>query len=169
MSPMNHVGRRPRPPIFIPNIFHNQSASRFVALTFLSKNVSNESVFFVQRALPYRAFFRNHIRTNFTVPTASTASTPSGGSTLPVLISKEQSTSKLYSSLERQICLSSGVLSKFWYLQTREFYLSSNTLNPQDFFKDHLSTCTQYRTSDQSTYLPGFSHIRAIHFSSPIS
>ena len=118
MSPMNHVGRRLLPLIFIPNIGHNQSASRIIALTFLTKSVSNESAFFVQRAHPYRAFLRNHIRTNFRVPTAftvptaltvhtaltghtvptaptaptsSTASTPSGGSTLPVLITKEQS------------------------------------------------------------------------------
>ena len=104
MSPMNHVGRRLLPPIFIPNIDHNQSASRIIALTFLTKNMSNESAFFVQRAHPYRAFLRNHIRTNFrvpttltvpavpsaltvstvpvvpTVPTAPTCSTPSGGS-----------------------------------------------------------------------------------------
>ena len=112
MSPMNHVGRRLLPLIFIPNIGHNQSASRIIALTFLTKSVSNESAFFVQRAHPYRAFLRNHIRTNFRVPTAftvptaltghtvptaptastsSTASTPSEGSTLPVLITKEQS------------------------------------------------------------------------------
>ena len=50
MSPMNHVGRRLLPPIFIPNIGHNQSVSRIIALTFLPKNVSNESAFFVQKA-----------------------------------------------------------------------------------------------------------------------
>ena len=134
MSPMNHVGRRLLSPIFIPNIGHNQSASRIIALTFLIKNVSNESAFFVQRAHPYRAFLRNRTRTIFRVPTAltvptgprvptahtvltgprvptaltvstahtvptaptaptsSTTSTPSGGSTLPVLITNEQST-----------------------------------------------------------------------------
>ena len=37
MSPMNHVGRRLLPPIFIPNSGHNQSASRTIALTFLTK------------------------------------------------------------------------------------------------------------------------------------
>ena len=131
---MNHVGRRLLSPIFIPNIGHNQSASRIIALTFLIKNVSNESAFFVQRAHPYRAFLRNRTRTIFRVPTAltvptgprvptahtvltgprvptaltvstahtvptaptaptsSTTSTPSGGSTLPVLITNEQST-----------------------------------------------------------------------------
>ena len=134
MSSMNHVGRRLLSPIFIPNIGHNQSASRIIALTFLIKNVSNESAFFVQRAHPYRAFLRNRTRTIFRVPTAltvptgprvptahtvltgprvptaltvstahtvptaptaptsSTTSTPSGGSTLPVLITNEQST-----------------------------------------------------------------------------
>ena len=81
MSPMNHVGRRLLPPIFIPNISHNQSASRIVALTFLTKNMNNESLFFVQRAHPYRAFLRNHIRMNFTVPTAPTAPTSSTAST----------------------------------------------------------------------------------------
>ena len=72
MSPMNHVGRRLLPPIFILNSGHNQSASRIIALTFLTKNVSNESAFFVQRAHPYRAFLRNQIRTNFRVPSALT-------------------------------------------------------------------------------------------------
>ena len=75
MSTMNHVGRRLLPPIFLPNIGHNQSASRIIALTFLTKNVSNESAFFVQRAHPYRAFLRNHIRTNFRVPIALTVPT----------------------------------------------------------------------------------------------
>ena len=70
MSPRTYVGRRLLPPIFLPNIGHNQSASRVIALTFLTKNISNESAFFVQRAHPYRAFLRNHIRTNFRVPSA---------------------------------------------------------------------------------------------------
>ena len=69
MSPMNHVDRRLLPPIFILNIGHNQSASRIVALTFLTENVSNESAFFVQRAHLYQAFLRNHTRTKFTAPT----------------------------------------------------------------------------------------------------
>ena len=139
MSPMNHVGRRLLSPIFIPNIGHNQSASRIIALTFLIKNVSNESAFFVQRAHPYRAFLRNRTRTIFRVPTAltvptgprvptahtvltgprvptaltvstaltvltvptapiattsTTASTPSGGQTLLVSITNEQSESR---------------------------------------------------------------------------
>ena len=72
---MNHVGRRLLSPIFIPNIGHNQSASRIIALTFLIKNVSNESAFFVQRAHPYRAFLRNRTRTIFRVPTALTVPT----------------------------------------------------------------------------------------------
>ena len=97
---MNHIGKRLLPPIFILNVGHNQSASRIIALTFLTENVSYESAFFVQRAYPYRAFLCNHIRTNFRVPialtvstahTSSTASTPSGGSTLSVLITNEQS------------------------------------------------------------------------------
>ena len=67
MSPRTHVGRRLLPPIFLPNIGYNQWASRIIALTFLSRNVSNESAFFVQRAHPYRAFFRTHIRTNFRI------------------------------------------------------------------------------------------------------
>ena len=91
MSPTNHVGRRLLPLIFIPNIDDNRSASRIIALTFPTKSVSNESTFIVQRAHSYRAFLRNHIRTNHTdptslrvptfptVPTAPTSS-PSGGS-----------------------------------------------------------------------------------------
>ena len=75
MSPMNHVGRRLLSPIFIPNIGHNQSASRIIALTFLIKNVSNESAFFVQRAHPYRVFLRNRTRTIFRDPTALKVST----------------------------------------------------------------------------------------------
>ena len=67
MSPRTHVDRRLLPPIFLPNIGHNQSASRIIALTFLTKNVSSEFAFFVQRAHPYRAFLCNHIRKNFRV------------------------------------------------------------------------------------------------------
>ena len=79
MSPMNHGGRKLLPPIFIPNIDDNQSASRIIALTFLIKSVSNESAFVVQRAHPYRAFLRNHIRTNFKVPRVPIALTvPTG-------------------------------------------------------------------------------------------
>ena len=103
VSPMNHIGRRLFPPIFIPNIGHNQSGPRIIALIFLTKNVSNKSAFFVQRAHPYRAFLRNHIRKNFTVltvttapmaATSTTASTLSGRSTLLVLITNEQSHSR---------------------------------------------------------------------------
>ena len=64
MSPMNYVGKNLLPPIFIPNSVHNQSASRIIALTFLTKNVSKESAFLVQMGHPYRAFLRNQIRTN---------------------------------------------------------------------------------------------------------
>ena len=75
MSPRTQVGRRFLPPLFLPNIGPNQSTSRIIALTFLTKNVSNESAFFVQKAYPYRAFLRNHIRTNFRVfPMALTVS-----------------------------------------------------------------------------------------------
>ena len=124
---MNHAGRRLLPPIFIPNSCHNQSASRIIAFTFLTKNVSNESAFLVQMTHPYRAFLRNHIRTNLKVPTvptaltvpraltapiapiapiatiatiattATTASTPSRWSTLLVLIINEQSKSRIQS------------------------------------------------------------------------
>ena len=69
---MNHVRRRLLPPILIPNCGHNQSASLIIALTFLTKNVSNESAFLVQIAHPYQAFLRNHSRTNFRVPSALT-------------------------------------------------------------------------------------------------
>ena len=65
MSPVNHVGKRLLPSIFLPDIGHNQSASRIIALTFLC--LSNESAFFVQRAHPYRNFLHNHIRPNFRV------------------------------------------------------------------------------------------------------
>ena len=53
MSPMSHVGRRLLPPIFIPNVGHNQSASGIVTLTFLTKNVNNESAFFIQQRYPH--------------------------------------------------------------------------------------------------------------------
>ena len=72
MSPINHVGKRLLPPIFIPNSGHKQSASRIIALTFLTKNVSNESAFLVQMGHLYRAFLRNQIQTNFRVPLALT-------------------------------------------------------------------------------------------------
>ena len=72
MSPRTQVGRRLLPLLFLPNIGHNQSASRIIALTFLTKNVSNDSAFFVQRAHPYRAFLRTHIRINFRVPSSLT-------------------------------------------------------------------------------------------------
>ena len=72
MSPRIHVGRRLLPPIFLPDIGHSQSASRIIALTFLTKNVSNKSAFFVQRAHPYRAFLRTHVRINFRVPSSLT-------------------------------------------------------------------------------------------------
>ena len=72
---MSHIGRRLLPPIFIPNVGHNQSTSRIVNLTFLTKSVSNKSAFFVQRAHSYRAFLRNHIRTNCTPSTTSGLST----------------------------------------------------------------------------------------------
>ena len=145
---MNHVGRRLLPPIFNPNIGHNQSASRIIALSFLTKNMSKESAFFVQRAHPYRAFLRNHIRTTFrvhpaltghtvptiptaltvptvpnaqTAPTSSTASTPSGRSTLLVLISNEQSKSKTSHSVESK----SGLFSCYFYYNTRAFIYDS--------------------------------------------
>ena len=70
MSPMKLLS-----PISISNVGHNQSASRIVTLTFLTKSVSNESAFFVHRAHPYRTFLRNHTRTKFT------ASATTGGST----------------------------------------------------------------------------------------
>ena len=72
MSPRTQVGRRLLPPIFLPNIGHNQSASRIIALTFLTKNGSNESAFFVQRAHPYRAVLLSSIRINFRVPSSLT-------------------------------------------------------------------------------------------------
>ena len=79
MSPMNHVGKRLLPPIFLPNIGHNQSTSRMIALTFLTKkqqiSVINKSAFFVQRAHPYRAFLRNHSKPSFRVPIALTVPT----------------------------------------------------------------------------------------------
>ena len=74
MSPRTQVGRRLLPLLFLPNTGHNQSASRIIALTFLTKNVSNESAFFVQRAHPYRPFLRTHIRTNIKVSLAPTES-----------------------------------------------------------------------------------------------
>ena len=72
MSPRTQVGRRLLPLLFLPNIGHNQSASRIIALTFPTKNVSSDSAFFVQRAHPYRAFLRTHIRINFRVPSSLT-------------------------------------------------------------------------------------------------
>ena len=72
MSPRTQVGRRLLPPLFLPNIGPNQSTSRIIALTFLTKNVSNESAFFVQRVHPYRAFLRTDIRINFRVTSSLT-------------------------------------------------------------------------------------------------
>ena len=72
MSPRTQVGRRLLSPLFLPNIGHNQSASRIIALTFLTENVSNETAFFVQRAHPYRAFLRTHIRISFRVRSSLT-------------------------------------------------------------------------------------------------
>ena len=72
MSPRTQVGRRLLPPLFLPNIGHNQLASRIIAPTFLTKNVSSESAFFVQRAHPYQAFLRTHIRINFRVRSSLT-------------------------------------------------------------------------------------------------
>ena len=67
MSPRTQVGRRFLSPLFLPNIGPNQSTSRIIAPTLLTKNVSNESAFFVQRAHPYQAFLRIHIRISFRV------------------------------------------------------------------------------------------------------
>ena len=72
MSSRTQVGRRLLPPLFLPNIGPNQSTSRIIALTFLTKNVSNESAFFVQRVHPYRAFLRTDIRINFRVTSSLT-------------------------------------------------------------------------------------------------
>ena len=77
MSPTNHVGTRLLAPTFLPNIGHNQSASPIIALTFLTKNVRNKSAILIQRAHLYRAFLRNHIRTNFRVPSALKVTTVS--------------------------------------------------------------------------------------------
>ena len=88
MSPRTQVSRRLLPSIFLSNIGHNQSASRIIALTFLTENVSNESAFFVQRAHPYRAFLRTHIRINFRVRSSLTVTrVPTVPSTLTVPIS----------------------------------------------------------------------------------
>ena len=88
MSPRAHVGRGLLSSIFLPNIGHNQSASRIIALTFLIKNVSNESAFFVQRAHPYRAFLRIHIRIDLRVRSSLTVPrVPAIPTTLTVLIS----------------------------------------------------------------------------------
>ena len=89
---MNHVGRRLLPPIFILNIGHNQSASRIVALTFLTKNVSDESAFF-RVPTAFTVSTAHIVPTASTAPTSPKASTPSGVSTPPVLITNEQSTS----------------------------------------------------------------------------
>ena len=89
MSPRTQVGRRLLPPLFLPNIGPNQSTlSRIIALTFLTKNVSTESAFFVQRAHPYQSFLRIHIRINFRVPMSLTVSrVPTVPITLTVPIS----------------------------------------------------------------------------------
>ena len=82
---MNHIGRRLFPPIFIPNIGHNQSGPRIIALIFLTKNVSNKSAFLVQMGHPCRAFLRNQIRPNFRIPSALTIPTgPKAPSALTV-------------------------------------------------------------------------------------
>ena len=60
---MSHVGR-----VLTPPIFNHRRLSQWVVwilvLTFITKSVNNESASFVQKAHPYRAFLRNHIRTS---------------------------------------------------------------------------------------------------------
>ena len=102
MSPRTHVGRRLFPPIFLPNIGHNQSASRIIALTFLTKNVSNESAFFVQRAYPYRAFLLPSIRINFRVPSSLTVPRVS---TVPISLRVFLQLSKCLHGLESPMAL----------------------------------------------------------------
>ena len=88
MSPRTQVGRRFLPPLFLPNIGPNQSTSRIISLTLLTKNVNNESAFFVQRAHPYQAFLRIHIRISFRVWSSLTVPrVPAIPTTLTVLIS----------------------------------------------------------------------------------
>ena len=62
-----------------PSIFNLRRLSQWIArtlvLTFITKSRNNELASFVQKTLPYRAFLRNQIRTNFRVPTVPSALT----------------------------------------------------------------------------------------------
>ena len=155
MSPRTHVSRRLLPPIFLPNVGHNQSASRIIAFTFLTENVSNESAFFVQRAHPYRAFLhkyiraegqlngtailRNHTRTKFT------ASATTGGSTILVLEPMEQSTYSLNyravttSFYSCQLALGTTeqpVIGSLYQLNIQAILSQFEYSQPQDIFED---------------------------------
>ena len=125
MSPRTHVGRRLLPPIFLPNIGHNQSASGIIALTFLTKNVSNESAFFVQREHPYRAFLRTHTRTNIRVSLAPTESS--------------------YSSNGSQSSYGSHGAQSFLQLRLESFSSSDG-----EFLR--LSRCLEFPQLSQSVY-----------------
>ena len=71
---MSHVAR-----MLTPSIINHRRLSQWIArtlvLTFITKSRNNELASFVQKALPYRAFLRNQIRTNFRVPTVPSALT----------------------------------------------------------------------------------------------
>ena len=177
---MNHVDRRLLPPIFILNIGHNQSASRIVALTFLTENVSNESAFFVQRAHLYQAFLRNHTRTKFTAPTellrssygsygSYGAPTASGSSPILVLEPTEQSTDALnYRAvpiflLSCQLVLittEQSIIGSLYQLNIQAVLSQFEYSQPQDIFENHLST----RTQQIGQHLHGFSYLRVILF-----
>ena len=63
-------------PSSIVNVLANEQRGSLSSL-FLTKSMNNESASFVQMGHPYRAFPRNHIRTNFRVPMVPTESSSS--------------------------------------------------------------------------------------------
>ena len=134
---------------------HVDSRLLHVAFTFLVKSVSNESAFFVHRAHPYRAFLRNHTRTKFTVTTAptapadTTASTPSGRSSILVFEPIEQST---YSLNYR------AATTFLWSCQlvpgTTEQSIIGNLYQPNIQAVLSQSIPLHLKTSSKTTYLP---------------
>ena len=70
---MSHAGRVLTSPIFNRQRL-NQWVAQIVVLVFITRSMNSESASFVKKPPPYRAFFRNHIRTNLRVPMVPTKS-----------------------------------------------------------------------------------------------
>ena len=126
------------PPFFISNFSHNQSASRIVTFTFLTKSVSNESAFLVQRAHPYRVFPHNHTRTKLTASATTIGSTQLLHPSRLALITTEQS-HHLY-------CF------YCFYAIERVNYTCSRTYKTINLFSTENTTEYYSSTTEQSTF-----------------